>query len=155
MEIKKCTKESFSVIGKLGSTNDGEGFVQKLWQDANSHFDEIQALVKKDETGNPLGFWGAMSDFSGAFQPWEENFSKGLYLAGAEVLDDAAAPEGWTKWTIPGYEYLYIKGESPEEFSSVIKYLEENEINLVGAVNDFMCPEENGQPYMFFPIKRL
>ena len=27
MDIKKCTKESFSVIGKECSTNDGDGFI--------------------------------------------------------------------------------------------------------------------------------
>lgn len=57
MEIKKCIKEVFSVIGKEGSTN---------------------------EAGNIGGIWGAMSDFSHSFKPWEENYS-------------------------PGYEYLYVK----------------------------------------------
>jgi hypothetical protein len=42
-----------------------------------------------------------------------------------------------------------------DTFSSMIKYLEENKIELAGAVNDFICPKENGQSYMFFPIKRL
>ena len=42
MKIKKCRKESFSVIGKEGSTEDGIGFIQKLWDDANSHFDEVR-----------------------------------------------------------------------------------------------------------------
>lgn len=35
MKIEKCTKESFVVIGKEGTTNDGNGFIQKLWDDAN------------------------------------------------------------------------------------------------------------------------
>jgi predicted transcriptional regulator YdeE len=155
--IKKCVKESFSVIGKEGSTNDGEGFIQKLWEKANSHYSEIEALVKKDEKGIPAGFWGAMSDFSRQFNPWEDNFSKGLYLAGAEVNNDAQAPEGWTKWTIPAYEYLYVKTENGinDSFSAMVKYLKENNIKLAGAVNDFMCPQENGQLYMFFPIKKI
>ena len=38
MDIKKCTKESFSVIGKEGSTNDGDGFIDKLWVNANNHY---------------------------------------------------------------------------------------------------------------------
>lgn len=61
---------------------------------------------KKDGTGNLAGIWGVMSDFSRSFQPWEDHFSKGLYLAGVECADDAQAPEGWTKWKAPGYEYL-------------------------------------------------
>jgi hypothetical protein len=92
LEIKKCVKESFSVIGKEGSTNDGKGFIQKLWADANSNFAEVVSLAKKDENGNLLGIWGAMSDLSRSFNPWEENFTKGLYLAGVEVMDNAKAP---------------------------------------------------------------
>ena len=38
MKAEKCIKESFVVIGKEGSTLDGEGFIQSLWMDANSHF---------------------------------------------------------------------------------------------------------------------
>ena len=93
MEINKCIKESFSVIGKEGSTNDGEGFIEKLWQKANGNFQEVAALAKRDEQGNIIGIWGAMSDLSHQFKPWEDNFSKGLYLAGVEVVDDAEAPE--------------------------------------------------------------
>ena len=63
MKIEKCKKESFTVIGKEGSTSDGEGFIQRLWADANSHFEEIQHLAKKDKDGNIVGIWGAMSDF--------------------------------------------------------------------------------------------
>ena len=94
-------KEAFVVIGKEGSTMDGEGFIQKLWDDANSHFAEVSHLAKRDENGNLVGVWGAMSDFSRSFKPWEEDFSKGLYLAGVECGHDAEAPEGWIKWTIP------------------------------------------------------
>ena len=36
MELKKCTKESFAVIGKEGSTDSGEGFIQRSWEDVNS-----------------------------------------------------------------------------------------------------------------------
>jgi len=154
MEIKECVKESFSVIGKEGSTNDGEGFIQKLWTDANSNFAELASVVKKDDKGNLLGIWGAMSDLSRSFNPWEDNFTKGLYLAGVEVIDNAQAPQGWVKWTIPSYEYVYVKNESPNTFTQVIEYLKENNIKLVGAVHDYNCPE-NGQGYIFFPIRRL
>lgn len=81
MKIEKCRKESFAVIGKEGSTLDGQGFIQKLWENANTHFNEVQPLAKKDEAGQLLGIWGAMSDLSRSFRPWEDNFSKGLYLA--------------------------------------------------------------------------
>ena len=77
MNVNKCIKESFTVIGKEGSTRDGEGFIRRLWEDANSHFAEVQHLAKKDENGGLAGIWGAMSDFSRSFRPWEEGFTKG------------------------------------------------------------------------------
>jgi len=154
MELNKCVKESFSVIGKEGSTNDGEGFVQRLWADANSNFVEVSTLAKKDEKGNILGIWGAMSDLSRSFNPWEDNFTKGLYLAGVEVIDNAQVPKEWVKWTIPAFEYVYVKNEGKNTFKEVIEYLKENNIKLVGAAQEFNCPEE-GQGYIFFPIRRL
>jgi predicted transcriptional regulator YdeE len=154
MEIQTCIKESFSVIGKEGSTNDGKEFIQRLWNDANSHFSEVADLAKKDETGKLMGIWGAMSDLSHSFKPWEDNFTKGLYLAGVEVIDGAEAPDGWTKWTIPSFEYIFVKNESSSTFVDVNKYLKEKGISLAGAVQDFNCPE-TGQGYLFFPIRRL
>lgn len=153
MKIEKCTKEAFEVIGKEGSTNDGEGFIGRLWQEANSHFEEIRHLAKKDENGNIVGIWGAMSDFSRSFQPWE-GFSKGLYLAGAECEDGAEAPEGWTKWVIPSFEYIYAECESDSLFPDMIRYFKDNNFSLAGAVHDFTCPQ-TGKNYMFFPIARL
>lgn len=153
MNIEKITKPDFTVIGKEGSTKDGEGFIQRLWEDANSHFGEIAHLAKKDENGVTLGVWGAMSDFSRSFKPWD-NFSEGLYLAGAECEDDAEAPEGWTKWTIPAYEYLRAECENDNTFPDMIKYLDENGLTLAGAVHDFTCPR-TGKSYMLFPIKKL
>lgn len=153
MKVEKCVKQSFAVIGKEGSTLDGAGFIQRLWADANSHFGEVQHLAKRDEHGNLSGIWGAMSDFSRSFNPWED-FCKGLYLAGVECGDDAEAPDGWTKWTIPGYEYMYVERESDASFSEAIQYLKERAIPLAGAVHDFTCPQ-TGKNYMFFPIRRL
>lgn len=154
MQIQKCIKESFSVIGKEGSTNEGEGFISRLWEDANSHFYEIEHLAKEDEDGKVIGIWGNMSDFSHSFLPWEDGFTKGLYLAGVECIEEAQAPVGWTKWTIPGYEYIYVENDNMETFPNVISYLNENNILLAGAVHDFNCPV-TGKAYMFFPIRVL
>ena len=153
MRIKTCEKESFVVIGKEGTTMDGAGFIQKLWDEANSHFGEVAHLAKKDEDGNISGIWGAMSDFSRSFQPWE-GFQKGLYLAGVECNEDAQAPDGWTKWVIPDYEYIYVERENDNTFSEVIQYMKDNGIALAGAVHDFTCPQ-TGKGYMFFPIRKL
>ena len=154
MKIEKRIKPSFSVMGKEGSTLDGQGFIQKLWEDANSHFGEVQSLAKKDEHGDLVGIWGAMSDLSHSFKPWEDNFSKGLYLAGVECVDDAQPPEGWTKWTIPGYEYLCAEVESGSTFTDMLDYMKQNDLALVGAVHDFTCPS-SGKNFMYFPIRTV
>ena len=95
-----------------------------------------------------------MSDLSCSFLPWEDGFTKGLYLAGVECVETAEAPVGWTKWVIPSYEYLYAECENENTFSRVINYMKENSIVLVGAVHDFTCPE-TGKNYMFFPIRTI
>ena len=154
MKIEKRIKPSFSVMGKEGSTLDGQGFIQKLWEDANSHFGEVQSLAKKDEHGDLVGIWGAMSDLSHSFKPWEDNFSKGLYLAGVECVDDAQPPEGWTKWTIPGYEYLCAEVESGSTFTDMLDYMKQNDLALVGAVHDFTCPS-SGKNVLYFPIRTV
>lgn len=154
MKIENYMKESFAVIGKEGSTEEGIGFVQRLWADANSHFAEVFNLAKKDEQGNVIGIWGAMSDFSRSFKPWEDDFGRGLYLAGVECLDEAQPPHGWTKWIIPGYEYLRVECDRDGIFSDMIAYLQANNIPLVGAVHDFTCPG-TGKNYMYFPIRAL
>lgn len=153
MKIETYEKASFTVIGKEGSTSDGPGFIQRLWEDANAHFAEVQHLAKKDEAGNIVGIWGAMTDFSRSFQPWED-FQKGLYLAGVECVDGAEAPDGWTKWVVPGYAYIAAECEGEDTFSDVIRYLAEQNIPLAGAVHDFTCPQ-TGKNYMYFPIRKL
>ena len=153
MNVEKISKNSFTVIGKEGSTLDGEGFIQRLWQDANGHFEEIEGLAKRDEQGNLVGVWGAMSDLTRSFRPWDD-FSKGLYLAGAECRDDAAAPEGWVKWVIPAYESLVVEHENNQTFAEMIKYMRGNNFSLAGAVNDFTDPK-TGKNYMYFPIRKL
>ena len=95
-----------------------------------------------------------MSDFSRSFRPWRENFSQGLYLAGVECELDAQPPKGWTKWVIPGFAYLRVECDRETIFSEMIAYLQEKQISLVGAVQDFTCPQ-TGKNYMLFPIRKL
>lgn len=154
MKIESYIKETFSIIGKEGSTENGSGFVQNLWADANSHFEEVAHLAKKDEKGNLVGIWGAMTDFSRSFLPWEDGFSKGLYLAGVECPDDAQAPDGWTKWTVPSFEYLRVECDHDGVFSEIINYLKEHRIALAGAVHDYTCPKTR-RNYMYFPIRKI
>ena len=154
MKPERIIKPSFSVIGKEGTTLEGEGFIQKLWADANAHFAEVASLAKTDGEGKLVGIWGAMSDLSGSFLPWENDFSTGKYLAGVECRDEANPPEGWTKWTVPGFEYRAVKCENENTFSDTIRYLSENGIPLAGAVHDFSDPA-TGENFMFFPIRKL
>ena len=154
MNVDIWDKPTFSVIGKEGSNDDGHGFVGRLWAEANAHFDEVAHLAKRDENGVPLGFWGAMTDFSRSFRPWEDDFSRGLYLAGVECDEDAAAPAGWRKWTIPGFAYMRAECGSPTLFSDMLEYLREQGLALAGAVQEFTDPK-TGRNFMLFPIRRV
>lgn len=150
-ELERIVKDAFCVIGKAGSTNDGEGFIQKLWEEANSRFEEVALLAARNEDGSLKGIWGAMTDFSFSFLPWGNNFSEGLYLAGVEANTQAVAPRGWKKWILPGFEYIKCPVEGPDTFSRMIDYLEENHLSLAGAVQDFTDPG-TGKNYMLFPV---
>ncbi len=152
MMIKIIKKETV-VIGKEGSTLDGECFIQKLWDEADSHFNEVEHLAKKDESGTLVGIWGAMSDMSHSFKPWENNFSEGLYLARVECFDNAEAPDGWVKWIIPSYEYIAVENGTGV-FEETIRYINENNMILVGAVHDYTDPA-SGKSYMYFPIRAV
>ena len=154
MKIEKYMKGSFAVIGKEGSTLDGPGFIQRLWDDANAHFGEIQPLAKTDGNGNLAGIWGAMSDLSCSFRPWEDGFSRGLYLAGVECPADAQPPDGWVKWVIPGFDYLRVECGNGNTFPDMLAYLNANGFSLAGAVQDFTCPA-TGKNFMLFPIRKL
>lgn len=154
MNIEIIEKPSFCVIGKEGSTEMGNGFIQKLWMEANQNFNEISDLVKKDEEGKVIACWGAMSDFSMKFMPWEDNFTKGKYLAGAECVDEAVAPTGWTKWVIPGFQYIKVRCDDRDTFPNGLKYIAEQGYQLAGAVHDY-TDARTEQNYMYFPIKKL
>lgn len=110
-----------------------EGFIQRLWNKANGHFAEIKHLAKRAEDGSLVGIWGAMSDRTHSYLPWEDNFSEGLYLAGIECEDEAEAPLGWTKWTIPSSNILL----SPIKKGHSIKRL------LICALKAFHLPAQS------------
>ena len=152
--MEHIIKPAFCVIGMEGSTADGPGFIQTLWDSANSRFGEVVQLAKTNPDGSLCGIWGAMSDLSRRFLPWEDGFTKGLYLAGVEVRDDALPPDGWTKWSIPGFEYIKVEHASPDVFPQTLASLAAEGLTLVGAVHDFTDPS-TGKGYMLFPIRKL
>ena len=106
MEIKRVRKDEFTVIGKLGSTAEGENFVNALWKKANEGFEEISSLVKCDAQGVPVGFWGLRSSLDTPLDEWKDG--EGSYLAGLEVKNGSMAPMGWTKWVVPESLYLSV-----------------------------------------------
>ena len=83
MEIITCELPAISIIGMEGEAEPGHNPAPALWEKANARFGEVEALALRDESGAPVGVWGAMSDLSRSFLPWEDGFTRGLSLAGA------------------------------------------------------------------------
>lgn len=154
MEYEKIIKPAFTVIGMEGSTEDGDGFIAKLWSEANSRFDEVAPLAKRNAAGSLAGIWGAMSDMSMQFLPWQNGFTQGKYLAGVECRGDAMPPEGWQRWNVPGYEYLRVLNDGGNTFADMLDFMSENGLELAGAVHDYTDPA-TGKGYMYFPIRKL
>lgn len=152
--MERWIKPAFAVIGMEGSTADGPGFIQALWEKANGRFGEVAALAKTNPDGSLCGVWGAMTDMSRTFQPWEDGFTKGLYLAGVEVRDDAVPPDGWTRWDMPGFEFVRVENNAPDVFPRTLETLASEGLSLVGAVHDFTDPA-TGKGYMCFPVRTL
>lgn len=142
------------IIGREGSTGEGEGFIARLWDAANSAFGEIAPLALYDGCA-PAGIWGAMSDMGRRMLPWEDGFTRGLYLAGAEVRPDAQPPEGWTRWVLPARQWLLwpVAGDAGAAFREGLEYIERNGLQLAGAACDYTVPAR-GASYVAFPIER-
>lgn len=152
--MERIIKPAFVLIGLEGATTDGPGFIPALWERAYSRCDEVAHLAKTNPDGTLAGVWGAMSDMSRSFRPWEDHFTRGLYLAGIEAQEDAVPPEGWTRWDVPGFEYLRVENDAPDVFPRTLAALAARGLHLAGAVHDFTDPA-TGKRYMLFPIRRL
>ncbi len=152
--LRRVILPAVTVIGREGATWEEPNVVSRLWQEANSRFGEIEALVKRDEQGHLTGIWGAMSDRSGSFAPWENDFTQGLYLAGAACEDDAQPPEGWTKWVLPASEYVCYPNMGADAFARGLALMQEEGLTLCGAAQDFTDPA-TGENYIYYPIRRL
>lgn len=157
MEFLTCEMPAFYIIGKEGVAEEGHNPAPDLWAEANAHYAEVEHLALRDEKDVPAGFWGAMSDLSRSFLPWEDNLSRGLYLAGVQVPEGVVPPAGWVKWTVPAFRYVYTRAEGDygDALRRGLDYLQGRGLTLAGAVQEYHCPEEKGQLYLFFPIQRL
>ena len=145
-----------TVIGKEGLCTKEKNVVRDLWAQANSGFGDVADLGMKNADGSYTGFWGAMSDETMSFMPWTDDFTRGLYLAGIEVYQDAAVPAGWVRWVMPARKYL-VTEVSPdsyqETFRAVIsRLIPELGMKLAGAVCDFTEPS-TGRNKLFFPVE--
>lgn len=157
MEIVTCELPAVSIIGMEGEARPGHNPAPARWEAANTRFGEAETLALRDESGAPVGFWGAMSDLSRQFLPWTDGFSRGLYLAGVQVPPEALPPEGWVKWTLPAFACLRVKaeGDYAAAFQTGLEELARRGLSLAGAVQECQRPAEGGQMYLFFPFKRL
>ena len=60
-------------------------------------FSEVADLGMKNADGSYVGFWGSNDRRDDVFYAVDSQFSRGLYLAGIEVYEDTAVPDGWVK----------------------------------------------------------
>ena len=157
MEIIICELPSVSIIGMEGGAEPGHNPAPALWEQANARFSEVEALALRDENGVPVGIWGAMSDLSRSFLPWEDGFTRGLYRAGVRLPPEALPPEGWVKGPLPAFACLQAKveGDCTAAFRAGLGELERRGLSLAGAAQECQRPAEGGQLFLFFPFKRL
>ena len=154
MEYRIISHPKTCVIGKMGGTRDGESFIAHLWEDADSHFSEVAPLALKNESGFPAAVFGAMSDYSLSFKPWENNLSEGLYLAGVQCPLDAEPPAGWTKWLLPAFDCVITENKGIPALFETVADLKAHGMELIYAIQEKNDPT-SGKQYLLFPIKKL
>lgn len=159
LEIKTIDRGQTALLGIVGEGAAGNTseWIAKIWEIANSRFNEISHLAKLGKNGEFTGFWGAMSDIDETFLPWNW---QGKYMAGIEVNEDIEAPQGWTKWILPAFRYLSVKCNQ-ENYRDVLDYMLNDYIpnhryNLVGATQEYYNPSYNDDSLdLLFPIEVL
>lgn len=158
MRVEKVP--AFYAIGKMGQggVEDKDAWIPPLWAAASGNFEEIAEHIKRAPNGLPSGIWAIMSDRSESFKPWDA--AGGKYLAGFEAIDDSPAPEGWTKWRVPGYEYVVVEtslADYGEAFTHAIAtLLPEKGLTLAGAVHErYPSPDDPGIVELYFPVRLL
>lgn len=158
MRVEKVP--AFYVIGKMGegSVGNKEAWIPPLWTAASGNVSEIVEHIKRTPDGLPSGVWAIMSDSGETFKPWDA--TGGKYLAGFEAMDDSTAPGGWTKWRVPGYEYVVIEtslANYGEAFTHTITMLlPEKGLMLAGAVHErYPSPDDPSIVELYFPTQHL
>ena len=158
MRVEKVP--AFYVIGKMGqgSAENKDAWIPPLWTATSDNVNEIAGHIKHDTNGLPSGIWAIMSDSGESFKPWDA--SGGKYLAGFEASDGSPAPDGWTKWRVPGYEYIVIETSLTnygEAFTHTITTLLPGKgLTLAGAVHErYPAPNDPTLVELYFPVRQL
>ena len=159
MEIKGVNRVDLPatfVIGKEGSglSEDSASWVPLLWDQMNSHFEEIVDLLE-DQEMKDLHLWGLMSDSEHWLEPWQE---EGRYLAGVQVPKEAKAPEGWVRWELAPMSYLTVmaSAEKIEEATNLMlgEIFPLEKLELAGAIQEHYLPHfAEGEVELYFPFK--
>ena len=137
MQVNVITKDAFSVLGIEGCgpiENAGE-WIGPLWEKLIPNFSKIQSVVIGDG-------WGVMSDSKIPFGQWQ---TEGKYLAGFEVAPGTEAPEGWSRWDIPGATYAVVQC-TMKTYCEALEYVQktyvpENDYEQTGASHEHYLPE--------------
>ena len=148
---KHLYKNAFAVIGKAGQgpADNPQSWIPPLWDDANSHFNEITGVILKDDDGAPL-VWGAMNNVDESNKRWDDT---GKYMAGCEADVNAQPPDGWAKWIIPAQTYLVANCTGTTYGDVFAQITNDSNIEIIGTVHE-RYPEP-GNPNvleLWFPV---
>lgn len=156
--VNRVDLPTLYVIGKEGTglAEEGPSWVPLLWDQMNSHFEELIDLLAGYEMKD-LQLWGLMSDGEHWLEPWQK---EGKYLAGVQVSADAKPPEGWVRWEIPPMSYLTVKASADkiEEATSLMlgDIFPLEKIELAGAIHEHYLPHfAEGEVELYFPFKAI
>lgn len=157
IKVEECTFEPFCVIGLVAEADKTNG----IWTKMNKLGGELMPMARRDEDGDIMGAWGLTTEDTLSFKLSQKDNPRLLYMAGLEVEDTAHPPKGFTKWIVPGSDYIYgvVQNSKKETLNALLQYAEAHELEITGYPQEFMPPMANGQPsaqgtmYLFLPVK--
>ncbi len=158
IEVKECTFEPFCVIGLVGEAGKGSG---ALWTKMNKSGKQLMPLARRDDDGDIMGAWGLTTEDTLSFRLPKKDDPHLLYMAGLEVEDTAHPPVGFTKWIVPGSDYIYglVQNSKKETLDALLQYAEAKDLEIIGYPQEFMPPQTVGASgtqntmYLFVPVK--
>jgi len=154
--IRYMYKDAFAVIGKMGqgSADNAKEWILPLWDDAVSNFKEVEHLIRKHESGEPI-FWGAGNDVGESNKRWGWGGlnDEGKFMAGGEADLDAIPPDGWSKWVIPAQTYVVASCTADDLIKVFADIVEKFGERIVGCEHEFYPEPGNDDVIdMYVPI---